>query len=557
MAMMISKFNKLIHNKTVWMVFAIFISVAFVGVYTGSKTGTPERQKSQNDVVGQLYGQDVSRQEFNSAYKNVYVMYSMMMGRELNVTEDVDVVLRRSAWQRIATLKKAKQMGLSVTPEQIVNLIKVQQVFQNQQTGQYDANAYNAFVNGFLPRTGMTAKGFENMMGEQVLIQKVSTAAAQGALVTDDEIKKAFHLYTDKLTVEFAALPRSLAGTIEVTEEQAKAYYDQNPDEFMMPEKAIVHYVQFPVSDYTNTVEITETDIAQIYESNKERFLIAETATNAVPEYRPLEEVKVEIVETVSANMARRAAASAADAFVAQLASDDATFQGEAEKAGLTIVTKTPPFAATDTPRGVDPTAPFAQAAFNLQLTPTQYYSDPVVGSETVYVIALQKKLPPFLPAFDVVKSDVIESTKLAADEAAYTEKCEAVHADIDAAISSGTSFTDAASKYNLSVQTTKPFNISSPLEIEFGREIMGATIQFDKGTLVDLISTPDEFLMAYVADKEIADELITLPPMRDDLAASIRKEKEARLVQTWQESLLEEAGFVDLSEKAASPQED
>ena len=33
MAMMISKFNKLIHNKTVWLVFAILISVAFVGVY--------------------------------------------------------------------------------------------------------------------------------------------------------------------------------------------------------------------------------------------------------------------------------------------------------------------------------------------------------------------------------------------------------------------------------------------------------------------------------------------------------------------------------------------
>ncbi|MDF7808296.1 SurA N-terminal domain-containing protein [Pontiellaceae bacterium B12219] len=549
MAMMISKFNKLIHNKTVWLVFAIFISVAFVGVYTGSQTGGAERQKSQNDVVGRLYGEDISRQEFSAAYQNVYVMYSMMMGRELNITDEVDAVLRRSAWQRIATLKKAEQMGLTVTPEQVVNLIKSEQVFQNPQTGQYDANAYNAFVNGFLPRTGMNAKRFENMMAEQVLIQKASAAAAQGALVTDDEIKKAFHLYTDKLTVAYAALPRSLAGTVEVTDEQAKAYYEQNQDEFRMPEKFIVHYVAFPVSDYTNSVEVADELIAQVYEGNKERFIKPETATNAVPEYRSLEEVRDEIYELVSSDMSLRAAANAADAFVAQLASEEATFQGEAEKAGLQIVTKTPPFAATDTPRGIDPTAPFAQATASLQLTPTQYYSDPVVGRDTVYVIALQKTLDSFVPAFDVVKAEAIESAKIAASEEAYVEKCEAVYAETAAAIENGISFADAASKYNLDVQTTEPFNISSPLETEFGRDIMGATIQFDKGALVDLISTPDEFLLAYVLDKEIADETITLPPMREDLAAGIRQEKAARLAQAWQESLLEEAGFEDLSE--------
>ena len=44
MAMMISKFNKLIHNKTVWLVFAIFISVAFVMVYTGGSTDSSQKE---------------------------------------------------------------------------------------------------------------------------------------------------------------------------------------------------------------------------------------------------------------------------------------------------------------------------------------------------------------------------------------------------------------------------------------------------------------------------------------------------------------------------------
>jgi peptidyl-prolyl cis-trans isomerase D len=551
MAMMISKFNKLIHNKTVWLVFAIFISIAFVGVYTGSQSGNSQADKTISQVAGKLWEEEVTRQEFGQAYQSVYVMYSMMTGRPLNINEEVDEVLRTSAWQRVATLKKAAQMGLTVTPEQVVNLIKSERIFQNPETGQYDANAYNAFVTGFLPRTGMNAKAFENMMAEQVLIQKASATAAQAALVTEDEILKAFHLYNDKLTIEYAALPRSLAGTVDVSEEDAKAYYEQNPDDFRKPEKAIVHYVAFNVSDYTNTVEISEEQIAQIYEGNKQRYMIPETATNAVPEYRPLEEVQGEIFDMVSSELARRAAANAADGMVAQLSAEGATFEGEAAKAGLTIVANTPAFGVADRVRGVDPTAPFAQASFGLELSPTQYYSDPVVGRDTVYVIALQKMLPSFLPAFDVVKAEATELAKITASEIAYVEKAEAVRTDISTSLESGTSFTDAASKYSLDVQTTAPFNISNPLEGELSREIMGATIQFDKGTLVDLINTPDELLIAYVADKELADEALTLPGMRDDLAAGIRQEKAARLAQAWQESLLEEAGFVDLMAQA------
>ncbi len=553
MAMMISKFNKIIHNKTVWLVFAIFISIAFVSVYTGQSSSSKDQAQRESEIAGRLFGEDVTRAEFGRAYQNVYVMYSMMMGQIININEEIDGVIRQAAWQRLATLKKASEMGLSATADQIVSAIKQQRIFQNQQTGQYDANAYNAFVNGFLPRTGMNAKALEAMFAENVLIEKASSAAAQGALVTEDEIKKTFHLYTDKLTVDYAAIPRSLVGVTEITEEEAKAYFEKNPDQFQMPEKVIVQYVQFPVSDYTNTVEITDEDIAQIYENNKQRYLIPETATNAVPEYRPLDEVKGEILEIVSGDMARRAAANAADTLVAQLSEEGTTFEKEAERSGLKIVANTPAFSATEPVRGVDPTAPFARAAFNLEKDPTHYYSDPVVGRDTVYVIALHKKLAAFPLTFEMAQADATESARIAAAELAYVKKAEEVHAEIETALKADTSFADAASKYNLEISQTIPFDVSTQLDDQYGREIMSATVQFEAGTLVDLISTPDEFLIAYIANKELADEAATLPAMREQLTASIRNDKASRLAQAWQESVLEEANLEDLTVKPDS----
>ncbi|MEI6890547.1 MAG: SurA N-terminal domain-containing protein [Pontiella sp.] len=553
MAMMISKFNKLIHNKTVWLVFAIFISIAFVGVYTGSKSsGALQREQAASQIEGKLWGEEISSQEFDTVYRDIYALtdlsYLLQTGRGIPDTENLASRLREQAWIRLATIKKAESMGLRVTDQQTIDAIRSFPAFANPQTGAFDKEMYDYIVLNILSqRYRITTKDFEDLIRRNVLVQKVAATAAQGALVTDDEIKKAFHLFNDKLTVDYVALPRSLAGSLVISDEEAKQYFAENAEQFRLPKKRIAHFVEFIVSDYTNAVQITDADLAQIYESNKQRYIIPETATNAVPAYRPLEDVKGEIFELVSADRSRRAAANAADAFVASLSAEGATFESEAEKSGLTIIANTPAFAATDRARGIDPTAPFAREAFALELSPTQYYSDPVVGREKIYVIALKKELPDFLPAFEVVQADVLIEAQFAAMETAYIEKVEAIHADIKAALKTGTSFADAASKYSLQLTQTEPFNISTPLEGDFSREIMGATISFEKGTLVDLINTADEFLLAYISKKELADEVATLPSMRDNLAAGIRQEKAARLAQAWQASLLEEAGFEDL----------
>ncbi|MCF7863263.1 MAG: SurA N-terminal domain-containing protein [Kiritimatiellales bacterium] len=553
MAMLISKFHRIIQSKVVWAAFAVLISVAFVGVYTpGAKSRSQARQEQKSgQLAGRLYGEDVSRMEFGRAYQNIHVMYTMMFGRAINITDEIDKVFRTAAWQRIATLKKAQQLGMTVTPDQIVSMIQRQPIFQNQQTGQFDKNAYNAFAGNFLPRVGMGPKDLENLFAEQVLIEKVSQIPAQGAVVSEDEIKKAFHLYTDMLTVEYAAIPRSLSTAPAVTEADANAYFTHNTEQFRMPEKAIVDYVKFAVADYMAGAEPTDEMIAGYYENNKQRYLkdpAADMAAGSAPEYKPLEEVKGSIAADLKQALARKAAADQADALVSSLADESMTFKSAAEKAGLTIVDNTPAFTLTDPVKGVDPTAPFQRAAFALEKDETHYYSDPVVGRDFVYVIALTKKLPSFLPSFDVVREAATESAKIAAAEKAYVEKAEQIHAEIKAALKAGTAFADAAAKYKLGLKKTEPFNVASELTDDFGKQIKSAAIQLDQGKLTDLISTTDEYLVAYVAEKVPGDENTALPGMRAELANNISNEKASRLVASWREALLDEAKFEDLT---------
>jgi hypothetical protein len=551
MAMMISKFHKIIQSKVVWTAFALLIAVAFIGVSipgAGNRKAARQAQK-EGQLAGRLFGEDVTRIEFARAYQSTRLNYMLQFG-PFRITDEIHEMISKAAWQRLASLKKAQQLGMTVSPEQTVAMIQRQPVFQNQQTGQFDPNAYNAVLQQIASITGMSPKDMETHYAQQVLLEQIARIPAQGALVTEEEIRKAFHLYTDMLTVEYTALPRSLAPVPEVSDEEARAYFEINKEQFRMPEKAIVDYVQYTVADFLDQVEVTDEMISGFYENNKQRYLktpAADAPEDAPPEFKPLDEVKSEITDELKIALARKAAADQADELVAELADETVTFQAAAEKAGRTIVDNTPAFALTDPVRGIDPTAPFARAAFNLEKNASQYYSDAVVGRDFVYVISLNKKLASFLPDVEVVMSQVLEAAKIDAAEKAYIKKAEQVHGEIKAAIKAGTSFADAAAPYNLELKKTEPFNMSTPLTEEYGQQIKGSAMLFDQGSLTDLISTPNEYLIAYVAEKVPGDETVTLPGMRAELADNISNEKAARLAAAWQEGLLEEAGFEDL----------
>jgi hypothetical protein len=53
--------------------------------------------------------------------------------------------------------------------------------------------------------------------------------------------------------------------------------------------------------------------------------------------------------------------------------------------------------------------------------------------------------------------------------------------------------------------------------------------------------------VIAYVAEKQVADEAIELPIIRTQLEAGIQRDKASRLAKAWQQSILKEAALEDL----------
>ena len=98
MAMMISKFHKLIQSKVVWYIVLGVIVIAFVGFFTPSMGSKPVKKAEQH--VGEIFGEKISRQAYRQALQNTHIWYILSMGRPPETREQSDALLEQ-AWQRL------------------------------------------------------------------------------------------------------------------------------------------------------------------------------------------------------------------------------------------------------------------------------------------------------------------------------------------------------------------------------------------------------------------------------------------------------------------------
>jgi peptidyl-prolyl cis-trans isomerase D len=545
--MLITNFNKLIQSKLVWGLFIALVVFAFVAM----DIATPERspQKKATDPIGLMFNQEVTRGEFDNAYRDVYLLYVLATGAEPRLDERTDTLLQESAWQRLAILDKADQLGFSISDEQLIRGIQSLPLFRDPDNGQFNAQQYENFVSGFLPRIGMDAKLFEQSHAENLLINEISSALSGSVEVNEDEILQAYHDLNDLCTIEHLTVPRDFSTNPMVGEEQVKIYFEENQRAFELPEKVYVHYVDFPVSDYLGQTQITDIMVSQVYSNNLERYAI-ENETGDMG-YQPLSEVRDELYPLIDQEAARQKAYQAADQLVARL-SEEIDFATAAAEFDLRIVESTPSFNATEQLPTIDPTAPFTQASIALEESETHYYSDPVLGRDHIYVIALQKKWPAFIPPYESVRNEARDAAQAKANEEAYQTYANDLFVAFQDAVKTERSFADVAKENDLSITTTAAFNAATPLEGPLATQLMERVFQLNPGDLAMPILSAEGYLFISLATREAADTN-ALGEQRLAIIQALENQKRASQINAWQDKVVEEAAIERFEDKSTS----
>lgn len=245
------------HKK--WLVITIWIStIAFVGAgFVG--WGSYEYGK-QGGVVAVVGDREISVEEYNQEYSNLYAQYSKMFGSMFNkeLAEQLKLkdVAYRQVLQKNLVLSYADSLGLDVTNEDIAKELVKYDAFLKD--GKFDKETYIKV----LGQNKMTPKIFEDSLKRNILLQKVQGLFEINPNAVEVENLSKLLFIEDDITFKIL---NSSDVKIEVKDDELKKYWEENKNSYMSEVSYDLEVKEIPLL----TANSTEDDIKAHYEKFK------------------------------------------------------------------------------------------------------------------------------------------------------------------------------------------------------------------------------------------------------------------------------------------------
>ncbi|TAN37217.1 MAG: hypothetical protein EPN23_06380 [Verrucomicrobia bacterium] len=557
MAMLISKFHRLIQSRLLWGAFLVIIVFSFV--IWGTKMPGSSRRDREERAEGLFNGKPVSPEEFRQAYFNSRLAVGLMTGRPPMPGAETEKALRKAAWQRIAEVYKAQELGLPRTTDaEVIATIQHQPIFQAE--GRFDERRFATFVRNGLAELGVNEVQFEDYLREEMLLEKLRLVVASTLLIPPSDAQTTVASVSDQFRVEYAVIAPDTNAGARVTIKEAQALYNRDPKTFTVPEKVRVQYVEFPFSNYVASATASADEALNYYNEHMDRFtrMVSITnpppfgATNAAPtisqrsDQIPFEQVTNTIYAALKNAAARTHAEDVASEFVGSLSPDRhgkaLTFAQAAAKYGQAVHVAGP-FADGEPVAGLEDVTAFNRTAFALGTNTDERFSDVIKGPTSALVLHLDARLPARVPPFAEVAPRALEEARTEAKAAAQEAKANQLRAAL------------------LKASPTQPFGVTTMTLTgtvlalrsstnEYAETLLRAATTRNAGELCEVLRAYDgNLLVARVAERKRA-EAATINSLLPQVQASLQHQRARALDETYAAYLLKAAKLEDRRDK-------
>ena len=242
-----------------WLVITIWIStIAFVGAgFVG--WGSYEYGK-QGGVVAVVGDREVSVEEYNLEYSNLYEQYSKMFGamfsKELAEQLKLKDVAYRQVLQKNLILSYADSLGLDITNEDIAKeLVKYNAFLKDEK---FDKETYVKI----LAQNRMTPKIFEESLKRNLLLQKVQMFFDLNPSSVEIENLSKLLFIEDDISIKIL---NSNDVKVDIIQDELKKYWEENKNSYMSEISYDLEVKEIPLLSSNSTDE----DIKAHYEKFK------------------------------------------------------------------------------------------------------------------------------------------------------------------------------------------------------------------------------------------------------------------------------------------------
>jgi peptidyl-prolyl cis-trans isomerase D len=217
--------------------------------------------------AAKVNGEEISTFELENAYQNQLLQYAELGELPPAFRRQIkEAVLQNLIRNRLIDMH-LREEGFRISDQMVAELI--QSIPEFQVDGVFSKDAYYIF----LEQRVVDANVFEENQRAGLRQAQLQRAIGATAFVTPAEFRRYLNLYGELRRVAIAVFDtEQVAETIEVTDADVRAYYDERPNDFMTEESADLQYIEINRAILAQTADLTEEEVQSYYEDSASRY---------------------------------------------------------------------------------------------------------------------------------------------------------------------------------------------------------------------------------------------------------------------------------------------
>lgn len=227
---MLKIFRKKIVSKIILWGLLILILPAFVMWGNASISRTKEKGPR---YAGFIDNKKVSFEELDGALAGVrsqIILNYFNQPKILDAFFGNNPLLAKIAWDRLIMLSEAKKLKIKITDKDVIKFIQTHPLFVR--SGRFDDKFYAYILRNNI---GLEPRAFEEMVRENISIQKLAAVLAGDLKVSDKEIADEYQKEYGKLKIEYLFIEQNgFLGKVKIEEADVKDFYEKNKDDLII-----------------------------------------------------------------------------------------------------------------------------------------------------------------------------------------------------------------------------------------------------------------------------------------------------------------------------------
>ena len=500
-------------NSQGWIAKTIIGIIVLLLALTGFEAIFNTAGNSRN--AAEVNGEEIPLDDLNQAMNMQRRQLAQQLGGDFDASMLDDRLVREASLRGLIDqallLQGAREADFAFSDTALDQLILQTPEFAVD--GVFNASRFDQFIQ----QLGYTRLQFRELLRQEMLVGQLQAGIGASGFVTDEQIQHFARLEQQTRDFAIVTVPADSSG-VEIDEEQAREYYEQNAERFRSPEQVVLDYIELNKESFFDQVDVTDEQIEGLYQQRIANLAQQRRAAHILIEADSSSdaEAKAKIDE-----IAQRLAAGEDFAALAKEFSDDPGSAGEGGDLG---------FAG---PGVYDPE--FENALYELA---QDQVSEPVRTEFGWHLIKLLGVQSPEVPTLESLKPELVRELKTQQVEQRFVE----VSKQLEDYAFEASDLAQPAQELALTVQTTEPFGRDGGGGIASNRQVIQTA--FSDEVLVDganssIIELDPDTVVVVRVKQHLQPEALPFDTVKEGIIAQLQRDKAAEKASEEGERLL------------------